>query len=60
MYNKYKESFGGVDMTVRIQKRGNSFGISIPEKLLELLQWNDDDQMNITAKKIVLLKRFMK
>lgn len=47
-------------MTVRIQKRGNSFGISIPEKLLELLQWNDDDQMNITAKKIVLLKRFMK
>lgn len=44
--------------TTTIQKWGNSQGISIPKALLEVLHWNDDEKLILTANndKIIIQK----
>ena len=45
-------------MTTKIQRWGNSQGIRIPKFILEALNWNDDEELVMTAEndKIVIKK----
>ena len=45
-------------MTTKIQMWGNSQGIRIPKFILEALNWNDDEELVMTAEndKIVIKK----
>ena len=45
-------------MTTNIQKWGNSQGIRIPKFLLEAVQWNENEQIVVTAEndKIIIEK----
>ena len=38
-------------MVTTIQKWGNSQGIRIPKYLLDAVEWNDDEQLVLTADK---------
>ncbi|MDE6591651.1 MAG: AbrB/MazE/SpoVT family DNA-binding domain-containing protein [Oscillospiraceae bacterium] len=36
-------------MTAKIQQWGDAFGISIPEYILDILKWRDNEQIDIIA-----------
>lgn len=45
-------------MTTAIQKWGNSQGIRLPKHILDVMQWQDNEQINITTdgNKIIIEK----